>query len=98
MCVYVLCVYVLCVCVGVRVCVYVQPVPDPLPDMAVVVDRVLETCGFTDSRANKLDLDDFLKCVCVCVCVSLSHAFTLPVFRVKQTLGVSVLAVMLSPA
>ena len=48
------------VCVCVCVCV-AQAVPDPLPDMGELVDRVLAECGFTDARSNKLDLDDILR-------------------------------------
>jgi 18S rRNA (adenine1779-N6/adenine1780-N6)-dimethyltransferase len=34
--------------------------PDPFPDMKLLVESVLDTTGYSDQRAAKLDLNDFL--------------------------------------
>ena len=36
------------------------PLPDPFPDMKLLVEDVLTTTGYSDQRAAKLDLNDFL--------------------------------------
>lgn len=37
-----------------------QPLPEPFPDMKVLVEEVLTTTGYSDQRAAKMDLNDFL--------------------------------------
>lgn len=36
------------------------PLPEPFPDMKLLVEEVLTTTGYSDQRAAKLDLNDFL--------------------------------------
>ena len=37
-----------------------QPVPDPMPDMKETIEAVLDSCGMSGKRANKLTQDDLL--------------------------------------
>lgn len=36
------------------------PLPEPFPDMKLLIEEVLTTTGYSDQRAAKLDLNDFL--------------------------------------
>mmetsp|Transcript_120365 Transcript_120365/g.236575 ORF Transcript_120365/g.236575 Transcript_120365/m.236575 type:complete len:319 (+) Transcript_120365:16-972(+) len=36
------------------------PLPEPFPDMKLMVEEVLTTTGYSDQRAAKMDLNDFL--------------------------------------
>lgn len=36
------------------------PLPEPFPDMKLLIEEVLNTTGYSDQRAAKLDLNDFL--------------------------------------
>ena len=36
------------------------PIPDPFPDMKLLVEEVLETENFVDKRASNIDIDGFL--------------------------------------
>lgn len=40
----------------------IQMVEDDF-DMSKMIDSILAESGFSDSRASKMDVDDFLKCV-----------------------------------
>jgi 18S rRNA (adenine1779-N6/adenine1780-N6)-dimethyltransferase len=37
-----------------------QPVPDPFPDMKALVEEVLTTAGYAETRAARMDINDFL--------------------------------------
>lgn len=39
-----------------------QTIPDDF-SMSALLSQVLEESGFAESRASKMDVDDFLKCV-----------------------------------
>ena len=38
----------------------VQVVPEPMPDMKTTIEGVLDSCGMSAKRANKLTQDDLL--------------------------------------